>query len=129
MTASKFTDNSFWLKIVVACVVLALVFNFFTIGVAMLFSTVLGLFVDLILFVVLDVFVATILLAVDILVFFVVDVFVAALLVGVDIFVYLLLAALSIAGYAAVCAAIIIPLALIYKYNRRQNLTDDASFK
>lgn len=133
-------NDRFWIKIAVTCVVLALIFNLFSIGLGLMFSTLIGGFVDVILFVVLDIFVASILFvvdifvtailyAVDILVFVIVDVFVEGLLVAVDIFVYLLLGTLSIAGYAAILAAVIIPLALIYRYSQKQKATADADYK
>lgn len=107
--------NNFWIKIAITCVVLALIFNFMSIGLGFLFSALVGGFVDILLFVVLDVFVAAILIAVD------------ALLFAVDIFVYLLLSGLEIAGYAAVIAVVVVPLALIYKYNQNKNLADNQS--
>ncbi|MBL1419401.1 MAG: hypothetical protein COC24_002710 [Alphaproteobacteria bacterium] len=121
--------NNFWIKIAVTCVVLALVFNLFSVGLGLMFSMLVGGFVDLILFVVLDVVVATILMAVDLLVFVIVDVFVAGLLIVIDVFVFLLLGALSVAGYAAMLAVVVIPLALIYKYSQKQKISADADYK
>ncbi|PCI85900.1 MAG: hypothetical protein COB24_11590 [Hyphomicrobiales bacterium] len=121
--------NNFWIKIAIACVVLAVIFNLFSIGLGLMFSMLIGGFVDLILFVVLDVVVATILMAVDLLVFVIVDVFVAGLLIAIDVFVFLLLGALNVAGYAAMLAVVVIPLALIYKYSQKQKTTADVDYK
>lgn len=120
--------NNFWIKIAVACVVLAVIFNLFSIGLGLMFSMLIGGFVDIILFVVLG-FVDVILFAVDILVFLIVDVFVEGLLIAIDIFLYLLLGGLAIAGYAAMAAVIIVPLALFYKYSQNQKTSADVDYK
>ena len=115
----KIYDNSnhFWLKIVIACVVLAIIFNFFGMAVGFLFSTLIGGFVDLVLFIVLDVFVAAILIAVDI------------LLWAVDVFVSLLVGGLAIAGSAALIAVIVIPVALYLRHSQSKNNAGDAEYK
>ena len=123
------SGDRFWTKIIVACVVLALIFNLFSLGLGLMFSAIVGGFVDIIVFVVVDVFVAAILMAVDLLVFLVVDVFVVGLLMVIDVFLYLLMGGLAIAGYAAMAAVIIVPVALIYKYSQKQKTSVDAVYK
>lgn len=120
--------HNFWVKVAVACVVVAVIFNLFSIGLGLVFSMLVGGFVDIILFVVLG-FVDVILFAVDILVFLIVDVFVEGLLIAVDVFVYLLLGGLTLAGYAAMTAVVIVPLALFYKYSQKQKISADADYK
>lgn len=127
MTAQS-NGKSFWVKIAIVCVVLAIVLNSLSFGLAFMFSAVVGGFVDIILFVVLDVFLAAILFAVDILLI-VVDLVVTVIVGAVDIFVSVLLGALAIAGYAATLAVIIIPLALLYKYYQSQHKPSDAEYK
>lgn len=110
-------SNHFWLKIVITCVVLAIIFNFFGMAVGFLFSTLIGGFVDIVLFVVLDVFVAAILMAVDVLVW------------AIGAFVSLLLGGLAIAGSAALIAVIVIPLALYHRHSQNKKNAGDAEYK
>lgn len=134
------TNNNFWIKVVVACLVVAVLFNVLGVGLAFVFGTLIGGFVDLVLFLVLDVFLAGLLFALDIFLFvlldvflaallFVIDIFVTVIVVAVDIFVILLLGTIAIAGYAALAAVVIIPLALLYKYSKRQHRPDDVESK
>lgn len=122
-------QSYFWLKVAVICVALALIFSFFSIGLVFLLTTIIGLFVDIVLFVVLDVFLAAILFMVDVLVYVIVDVFVVGIVAAVDIFVFLLLGGLAIAGYALLAAVVIIPLALVYRYVQNQNKYGNADYK
>lgn len=122
-------NDKFWIKIAVTCVVLALLFNLFSVGVGVVFGALVGGFVDLVLFVVLDVVLAAILMVVDVVLFVVVDVFVTGLLMVIDVFVFLLLGTLSTAGYAAMLAVVIVPLALIYKHSQKQETSADADYK
>lgn len=113
----QFNKQNFWVKTAIVCVVIAVIFNFFSIGLAFAFTTLIGLFVDVLLFVILDVFLAALLFAVSI--------FVSA----VGIFISLLLGLISLIGYTLLIAVVVVPLALLYKYNQSQQVADEAEYK
>ncbi len=87
-------------------------------------GNVIGLFVDVILFVVLDVFLAAILCGIDILGIFI-NVFVSALVM----FIGIISGIFAFAGFALLFAIIGVPLYLYLKYNPSQNRQHDADYK